>query len=156
MNYLNDCFLCWLCASGSRKDYLLPCSNGLPLQDLNRLCLRILNTVAYRDLQNGSLAIDQGQVYMPHKRSWGKFKVPFLFNRCLDDQFRSANFDLQRLKLWIVFTGHTSMAYDKWEWKIDHWLIKSTRRWLPSPQQHSTIVCWPGTQASLGSRQSLV
>jgi len=48
---------------------VLPCSNGILLQDLNRLYLRISNTVAYRDPENGSLAIGQGQVYMPHKRS---------------------------------------------------------------------------------------
>jgi len=156
MNSLNDCFHRWHCASGSRKYYLLTCSNGVPLQDPNRLYLRISNTVAYRDPENRSLAICQGQVYTPHKPSWGKFKVPFLFNGCLDDQFRSASFDLQRLKLWIIFTGHTSMAYDKWEWKIDHWLIKSTRHSLPSPQRPSTIVCRPGKQASLGFRQSFV
>jgi len=156
MNYLNDCFHRWRCASGSRKDSWLPCRNGILLQDLNRLYVRNTNTVACRDPDDGSLAIGQGQVYMPHKRLWGKFKVPFLFNRCLDDQHRSASFDLQRLKLWILFTGHTFMAYDKWEWQIDHWLIKSTRHSLPSPQWPSTIVCWPGKQASLWSRQSLV
>jgi len=44
-------------------------SNGIMLQDLNRLYLQILNTVAYRVPENGCLAIGQGQVYMPHKRS---------------------------------------------------------------------------------------
>ena len=93
---------------------------------------------------------------MPQKRSWGKLKVPFLFNRCLEDQLRSASFDLQRLTLWIIFTGHTSMAYDNWEWKIDHWLIKSTQYSSPSPRRLSTGVCPPGEQATLGSHQSLV
>jgi len=37
------------------------------MHDLNQLYLWISNTVAYRDPENGSLAIDQGQVYMPHK-----------------------------------------------------------------------------------------
>jgi len=156
MNYPKDCFHRWHCASGSRKDYLLPWSDGIPLQDINRLYLRISNTVAYRDPENGSLAIGQGQVYMPHKFSWGKFKVPFLFNHCLDDQFKSASFDLQRLKLWIIFTGHTSMAYDKWEWQIDHWLMKSTLHSLRSQQRPSTIFCRPGKQASFGCCQSLV
>jgi len=59
MKYLNDCFHRLHCVSGSRKDYLLLCSNGIPLQDLNRLYLRISNTVTYRDPENGSLAIGQ-------------------------------------------------------------------------------------------------
>jgi len=155
-NYLNDCFHRWQCASGSHKDYLLPCSIGILLQDLNRLYLWISNTVAYRDPQNSSLAIGQGQVYMPNKCSWGMFKVPFLINRCLDNQFSNASFDLQRLKLLILFTVHTSMPYDRWEWKIDHRLKKSTRHLLPSPQRPSTIVCRPGKQACLGCRQSVV
>jgi len=33
---------------------------------------------------------------------------------------------------------------------------KTTQHSLPSPQRQSTIACQPGTQASLGSRQSLV
>jgi hypothetical protein len=37
-----------------------------------------------------------------------------LYNPCSNDQFRRASFDLQPLKLWIIFTRHTSMAYDKW------------------------------------------
>jgi len=156
MNYLNDCFHRWHCASGYGKYYLLPCSNGILLLDLNQLYFQISNPVAYRYLENGSLAIGQGLVNIPHKRLWDKFKVPIFFNRCLDNQFRSESFDLQRLKLWILFTGHTSMAYDKWEWKIDHWLIKSTWHSLPSPQWQSTTGCWPGKYASLGSRQSLV
>jgi len=154
--YPEDFFNWWHYASGSRKDYLLPCSNGIPQQEFNWLYLRISNTVAYRDPENGSLAIGQRHVYMPHKCSWGKFKAPILFNRCLDDQLRSASFDLQRLKLWTLFTRHTSMAYDKWEWKIDHWLIKSTQHSLPSPQRPFIIVCQPGKQASWGSRQSSV
>jgi len=125
-------------------------------QQLNWLYLRISNTVAHRDPENSRLAVGQRQIYMPHKRSWGAFKVPFLFHHRLDDQLRSASFDLQRLELWILFTGHTSMAYDKWEWKIDHWLIKSTQHSLPSPQWPSTIVCRPGQEASLWSRRSLV
>jgi hypothetical protein len=106
---------------------LAPCSNGKLMQHFNLLCSRISNTVAFRYSENGCLATEQGQVYMPHKHSEGKFKVPFLFNCCLDNQFRSTRFDLQPLKLWILFSRHTSMAYDKWEWKIDHWLIKSTQ-----------------------------
>jgi len=47
---------------------MVPCSKGIPLQDLNRLYLWISNTVAYRDPENSSLGIGQGQVYMPHKR----------------------------------------------------------------------------------------
>lgn len=39
---------------------------------------------------------------------------------------------------------------------INYYLIKLTRYSLRSPQLPSTIVCWPGNQASLGSRQSLV
>ena len=93
---------------------------------------------------------------MPHKGSRCKFKVPFLFNCCFDDQFRSASFDLHWLKLWILFTGQTSMAYNKWEWKIDYWMIQSTQHSLPSLQWPSTIVCLPGKQASLGSHQWLV
>jgi len=111
---LNNCFHCWHCESGSPKDDFLHCSNGIPLQDLNRLYLRILNTVAYRDPDNRSLRNSQGQVYKPHKCSWGKFKCPYLCNHCLDNQFKSATFDLQRLKLLILFAGHTAMAYDKW------------------------------------------
>jgi len=156
LNHFNDWFHSWHCASDSCKDHVLPCSNGIPLQDFKRLYLRTLNSVGYRYPENGSLVIGQGQVYLPHKCLRGKFKVPFLFNLCLDDQFRSASFDLQRLKLWNLFTGHTSVAYDKWEWKIDHWLIKSTRHSLPSPWRPSTIVHRPGKQLSLGSRQSLV
>jgi len=156
MYYLNDCYCCWHCASGSDKDFLLPCSNHIPLEDLNRLYLWFPNTVTYSDPENGSLEMSQEPVYMPHKHSWSEFKVPFVFNHRLGDQFRSASFNSQRLKLWIVSTGHTCMAYDKWKWKMDHWLIKSTRHSLPSPQQPSTIVCWPGKQVSWGSRQSLV
>jgi len=48
------------------------------------------------------------------------------------------------------------MAYDKWEWKIDHWLIISTRYSLPAPWLPSTIVCRHGKQPSLVSHQSLV
>jgi len=156
MNYINASFHRWNCASGTRKEYLHRCGNGILLQDLNRLYLRILNTVAYRDPENGSLAIGKGQVYMLHKCLWGKFKIHFLFNRCIYDQFRSASFDFQRLKLWILFAGHTSMAYDKLQWKIDNWLIKSTWHSLLSPQRPSTIICPSGKQASLGTRQSLV
>jgi len=156
MNHLNDCFHHWHCASGSCKQYLVPCSNGIPLQDFNQFYLWISNKVIYSDREHGSLAIDQGQVYMHHKYSQGKFKVPFTFNGCLDDQFRSASFNLHQLKLWILFTTHTSMASDKWEWKTDHLLIKSTQYSLPSPRRPSTIVCLPGQQAMLGSHRSLV
>ena len=156
MNHLDDCFHCWPCASGSPEDYLLSCSNGTTLHDLNGAYSRIMNTLAYRDPENGFLAIGQWQVHMPHKCLWGMFKVPFLFNRCLDNEFRSASFDLQRLKFLILFTGHTSMAYDKSEWKIDLWLMKSTRHSLPSPWRPSTIVSLPDKQASVGSLQSLV
>jgi hypothetical protein len=93
---------------------------------------------------------------MPHTHWWGIFKVPFLFDGDLENQFRNAHFDLQRLKLWILLTGYTSMAYDISEWKIDRWLIKSPRPSLPLQQQPSAIDCQLGTQASLGSRQSVV
>jgi len=156
MNHLNDCVYHWHCASGSSKDFLRPCSNGIPLQDSNQLFVRNSNNVAYRDPENCSMAIGQGHVQMPHKCLWGRFKVPFLYNGCLDDQFWSAWFDMQQLKLWILFTGYTSMPYDKWEWKKDHQLIKRTQHSLPSLRPPSTIVCRPGKQASLGSRQSLV
>ena len=113
-----------------------------------------MNTVAYRDPDNSSLPIGQWSVYMPHKHLWGKFKVPFLSNRCLDNQFRSASFNWQWLKLWIWFTRHTSNTYDKWEWKIEHWLLKSTRHSLRSPQPPSIIACQPEIQARLRSDQS--
>jgi len=93
---------------------------------------------------------------MPFKRSWGKFKVPLMFDWCLDDEFGSASFDLQHLTFWIEFTGHSSLAYDKWEWKIHHWLMNSTQHLLPSPRRLSTVVCQPGIMASWGCRQSLV
>jgi len=152
MNHLNNCFHGWPCASGSHKDYLLPCSNGIPLQDSNILYLPIWNIVAHRDPANGRLGIVQEQFYMPHKCSWGKFKVPFLYNCYLNDQLRRASFDLQWPKLWIILSGNTSRAYNQWEWKKDHWLIKSTQHSLPSQWPPSTIVCRPGKQTSLGSR----
>jgi len=144
MNYLNDCFHRWHSAPGSCEDDFLLSSNGIPLQDFIQLYIRISNKVTYRDPENGTLAIAQEQVYMPHKCLWGKFNVCVLFNCFLDDQFRSASFNLQQLKLWITFSKHTSMAYDKWEWKIDHLLMKSTRNSLPSMRPPSTIVCQPG------------
>jgi len=156
MNHLNNCFHRRHCASDSCRDSLLPCSNDIPLQHLNELYLRISNTVVYCDPQNGGLAIGQGQIFMPHKHWWGKFKVPFSFDSCLDNQFTSASFNLQQLKLLILFTRHTAMAYDKWKWKIDHWFIKSTWHALPSPRWPSTISCQPGKLASLESHQSLV
>jgi len=156
MNRLNNCIRCWHCASGSCKDQSLQCSNGILPQDIHGLHWQILTKVAYRDPEYGSLAICQQQDYMPHKCQWGKFKAHVFFNCCLDDQFWNARFDLQQLKLWILFTWHTAMAYGKWKWKIDHWLMKSTQHSLPSPQPPSTIVCWPGKQVSLGSCQSLV
>jgi hypothetical protein len=156
MNYLNDCFHLWHCALGFCKDYLLSCSNCILLKSLKQLYLLIANTVASRDPESVSLSIGQGEGYMLHKHSWGKFKVGFLFNCCRNDQFRSPRFDLQRLTLWILFTGHTSMAYNQWKLKPDRWLIKSTRHSLPAPQRPSTIASRPETQASLGSSQSLV
>jgi len=93
---------------------------------------------------------------MPHERSWGKFKVCILFNQSLDDQFRTASFDLQRLTLWILLTRPTSLAYHNWEWKIDHCMRKWTRHSLPSPRPPSTIVYWPGYQPIWGFRQSVV
>jgi len=155
MNHLNYCVHWWHCASGSCKDYLLLCSNHILLHNLNRLYLQILNTVAYRDLENGSLVIGQRQGYMPHECSWGRIKVPFLFICCLHDQFRSVSFNEQGLKLWILFTAHTSMAYNTWEWQIDHWLIKSTWHSLPSWRRPSTIVCRSGKQVNVEFHQSL-
>jgi len=134
MNHLDDCFHHWHGASGPHKDYFLPCSNGISLQEFNRLYIQISNKVAYRDPENGSLAIGKGQVHMPPNCLSGKLTVPFLFNCWVDNQFRSVSFDLQWLKLWILFTGHTSMAYNKCEWKIDHWLIISTGNSLHSPR----------------------
>jgi len=129
---------------------------GIPLQDFNWDYWWILNKAASRAPENGGLGSGQGEVYIPHKHSWGKFKVPFLFYHCLDIRLCSASFDLQRPKMWILFTEHTSMAYDEWEWTIDHWLIISTRHSLPSLEPPSTIDCRPGNPASLPSRQSLV
>ena len=62
----NDCFHHWYCSSGSCKDYLVLCTNDIPLQDFNLLNLGISNKVAYRDLENSCLAIGQGQISMPH------------------------------------------------------------------------------------------
>jgi len=152
----HNCFHHWHCASGSHKDCLLPCWDAIPLQDLNQLYSRISNLVSYGDPQNSSLAIGQGQIYMPHKHSWGKVKVLFFFDYCLDDQFRSRSVSLQWRKLWILFTGHTSMAYNKWKLKIDHRLIRSTQHSLPAPQLPSTIVCQPGKQMRSESRQSFI
>jgi len=156
MNHLKDCFNRWDCASGCREDYLLLCRNGIPLHCVNRLLLQISNSVAYWDPQNVSLAISQGLVYMPHKHSWEKFKVPILFDCCLDDQLRSASFEMQRLILRIVFTRHTSMAYDEGTWTICYWLIKSTWHSLHSPRRPSTSVCQPWKQSSLSSLRGLV
>jgi len=156
MNHLNDRFHCWHCASTSRSDYLHPCRNNILLPEFNQLGFRILNIVSYTDPEKDSLAIGRRKVYMPHKHSWRKFKDPFLFNRCLDDQFMSASFDFQRLRWWILFAGHTAMAFDKWEWKTDHRLTKSARLSLASPQWPSTMTCQPGTHATSGSRQRLV
>ena len=107
MNHLNDCFHRWHCASGSCKDSLLPCGIAIPLQGLHSLCLQISNKVSKRDPVYGSLAIGEGQVYMHHKWWWGKFKVPFLFNCCLEDHFRSPSVNLQQLKLWILLVAVT-------------------------------------------------
>jgi len=156
MNHLNDCFHHWHCASGSCKHHLLPCSKGILLQDFIWLYLQTAIKAANRDPENGGLAISHWKVYMPHRHSWGMFKVPFMCNHCLDDPFDSVSFVLQQLILGIVFAGHTTMAYNKWEWERAHWLIKSTQHWLPSPRWPSTIVWQPGKQGSLGSLQSLV
>jgi len=48
------------------------------------------------------------------------------------------------------------VAYNEWDRKIDHWLIKSTRHSLPSLRRPSTTVCRPGKQANSAFRQSLV
>jgi len=156
MNHLNDCFHHWHCALGTCKDFMLPHSMGIPLHDFNRLYSCISNNVPNRDLEHSSPAIGHGQVSMPHKHLWGKFNIPFLFDHCIDNQLRSVSFDLQWLKLWVLFTRHTSMAYNKWEWKIDLWLIKSTWCSLPIPWQPSTIVCKPGNLVTVGSHQRLV
>ena len=146
MNHLNDWSHRWHSASVSRKDHFLLCSNSILQLNINGFYLPISNTVSNRDPDNGSLAIDQEQVYMPHKDLWGKIKVPFMCNQCLDDQYRSSSFNIERLKLSIGFTRQTSMANDKWNWKMDHWLISSTSHSLPSPQQASTIVFQPGNR----------
>jgi len=156
MNHLRDCFQHWHCASRSRQAYLLLCGIAILRWGLHWLDLWISNTVGNRDLVKGCLGTGHGQVYMPHKVLWGNFKVPLLVNGCLDDQFRSASFDLLWLTSWVSFTGHTSMVDGKWEWKIYHWLIKSTRHSLPLLRRQSIIIYWPGTQRSLGSCQSLV
>jgi len=155
MNHLNNGFHRWCCASGSHKDYFLSFNNGILLQDINQLNSWISNNIANRYTENGTLANGQGLVHMPHKCLWGKFRVPCLRNRCLDDQSRSACFNMQWLKLWILFFRHTSMANDKWECKIDCWLIKSTQHSLHSLRWPSTIVCRSRKQASLGSCHSL-
>jgi len=84
------------------------------------------------------------------------FKVSYLFIYYLDDQFRSASINLQQLKLWILFTGHSSMVYGRWEGKIYHSLIKSTWYSLHSLWGPSSIACQPGKQVSLGFCQSWI
>ena len=145
MNHHNDYFHCWHCALGSCKPYLLPCSNGIPLQDFNLLHLQISNNVAYNDLENGRLAIAHKQVYMLHKCLGGTVKVPSFFHHHFGDQFRSSSLDLQWLKLWVLSTAHSCMAYDKLQWMIDHWMIKSTQHSLPSLRLQCIVVCRPGT-----------
>jgi len=113
IHHLNDCFHCWDCISGSCKEDLLLSSNGKPLLYFIELYLPISNQVAFRHSEDGSLVVRQGQVYLPHKRLWGKFQVAVMFNLHLDDQYSSASFDLQQLKLLILFTRHTSLAYNK-------------------------------------------
>jgi len=155
MYHINNCFLRWHSASGSRK---VTCSRVAIVYRCKTPIKSIYGfwtSVAYRDVENGSQPIGQGLVYMPHKRLWGIFNVPFSINHCLDDEFWSS-FDLQCLKLWILLTGHTSMAYHKWEWKIDHWLIELNWHSLPSSRLPSTIACLRGKHATWGSRQSLV
>jgi hypothetical protein len=63
---------------------------------------------------------------------------------CSDWNCRSYSLDIH---LW-----HTTIS----EWKLNYWLMKSTRHTLPSPQRPSTIVCLPRSSASSGSRQRLV
>jgi len=126
------------------------------MPDFNKLYLKISNKVAYRDLAHRCLATGQGQVYMPHKRSWRLFKVTVMFNRCLDNQSRNASFDLQWLGLGILVTGQTFMACNKWKWKIKDSLMESTWHWLLSPWTPSTIACWQGPQVSSWFRQRLV
>jgi len=147
MNHLQDCCHHWHCTPGSRKDYLVPWGNCILLDDFNQLYLRISNNVASRHPENYSLTINQGQVYMPHKHLWGMFNGFFKFNHCHDDQFRSASYDFQMLMLWILFTGHTSVAYDKWGWKIDHWMtiINLTLIALTTTAIHHCRFAWhPG------------
>jgi len=150
MNHLNNWLHRWHCASGYRKDYLLLCNNSFMPQHLNWLYLQILNTVPNRDEEEGSLTIGRGLAYMPHKHLWGKFKVRFFFDHCPEGHVWSASSNLQQLKLWILFTGHSSMAYDNWEWRIDHWLRKSTQHSLPSLRWPFNSVCQHENQASLG------
>jgi len=99
MNHLNHCFHRRHCVSGSRKHYFLHCSSDIQQQDHNRLYLRLSNTVTYCDPEHSSLAIGPGQVYMPHKPSWGEFEVHMLYNDWVANQFRGASFDSQWLKL---------------------------------------------------------
>lgn len=53
-------------------------------------------------------------------------------------------------------SGLTSMAYDQWESKIHHWLLKSIRHSLPLLPQASIVLCQPEPQPSLQSHQRLV
>jgi hypothetical protein len=156
MNHLNNCFHHWHCPSGFRTEYLLLSSYGITLHALNRLKLWISNPATYRDRRNCYLASGRGRVYMPQRCSWGKFKVPFLYNCCLDHHFWNASFNLQQLQLWVVFPEHISMAYNIWEWKIDHWLTKSNQYSLPPLWRLYTIVCQPGKQTTLVSRRGVV
>jgi hypothetical protein len=79
-----------------------------------------------------------------------------MFHRCLHCPIRSARFGLQQLKLGILVTRYTSMTFDKWEWMIDHWLIKWTQHSLPGTQQPSTVLGQPWKPVSLGSCQGLI
>jgi len=126
MDDLKDYLHCVHSASGCVRDYLLPGSNGIPLQDPNQQYLWISNSVTYRDLNNWSLPIVHGQVYMWYKYSWGKFRVSIRYNRYLPNESNTASWYFQSHKLYILFMEHTSIAYDKCEWIIDHWLRKTT------------------------------
>jgi len=150
MNHLNNWFHHWHSASGSRDDYLLPSGNCVPLEGMNWLYWQISKAVAHRDLGNGSLAVGQGPVQILSECWWGQIKVPLLCNHCLDDQLRSASFDLQQLQLSMLSSIDTSTAYDKWEWMIDLEFIMSSWHSSPSLEPPFTIVCWPGKLANLG------
>lgn len=156
MKHLNDCFHHWHRVSGWCKDFLLLCSNGKLLHYPKQFYQQIFYKFVYKDPVYGYLAIGWGYVTMPLTQLWGKVKVPCLFKYFLDDQFRSASFDLQLQKFWFSFTRHTFMAYTEWEWKIDYLFIKSTPHSLHSLCQASTIHFHHEYLALYGSCQRLV